>query len=245
MAAISCPHCSQPFDVPDDTPAKSVRCPHCHQSLAPGNAAVVSGEPPARPASTPDGDEALPPNRRDIAKRSSPWGPIFILGAAVALVLCVCAVPALFFFGAFRWFAVARQEAIHEAEAVRVAEKNADVAEMAKAQDPIREQQGFAKGVAEAVDAIAKDKLLLKEYPPLPAPAWHGDYIKLLREHCKCDYQVINAANLPKDQVAKIKGWNETMTEELKRRHGQTIIADLHAEAEKRWRGRIEPKEKK
>ena len=245
MAAISCPHCSQSFDVPDDTPAKSVRCPHCHQSLAPGNAAVASGEPPERPASTPDGVDAPPRERRDIAKKSSPLGPILIVGAVVVLVLCVCAAPALLFLGAVPFFAVVNQEAIQDAEAVRVAEKNVAVADMAKVQGPNLELQGFAKGVAEATDAIAKDKLLLKEYPPLPAPAWHGDYIKLLRERCKCDYQVINAANLPKEQVDEIKGWNETMTAELARRHGKTIIADLHAEAEKRWRGRIEPKEKK
>ena len=247
MAAISCPHCSQAFDVPDDTPAKSVRCPHCHQSLAPGNAAVASGEPPARPASTSDDVDAQPRERRDIAKKSSPLGPILIVGAVVVLVLCVCAVPALLFLGAaFPFVAAEREQAVLEAEADRgVAEKKVAVAEMAKVQGPNLELQGFAKGVAQATDAIAKDTLLLKEYPPLPAPAWHGDYIKLLRERCKCDYQVINADNLPKDQVDEIKGWNETMTAELARRHGKTIIADLHAEAEKRWRGRIEPKEKK
>ena len=130
MAAISCPHCSQSFEVPDDTPAKSVRCPHCHQSLAPGNAAMASGEPPERPASTPDGDDALPRERRDIAKKSSPLGPILIVGAVVVLVLCVCAAPALLFLGGFSFFAVARQEAIQEAEAVRVAEKNVVVDEI-------------------------------------------------------------------------------------------------------------------
>jgi hypothetical protein len=239
MATISCPHCSQSFDVPDDTPAKSVRCPHCHQSLAPGNAAVASGEPPARPASTPSGADALPRARRDIARKSSSLGPILIVGAVVVLVLCVCAVPGLVFLGAVPWFAVGRMEAVQREDAIGVAENKVAVAEMAKAAVKL-EPQGFAKGVAEATDAIAKEKLLLKEYPPLPAPAWHGDYIKLLQERCQCDYQVINGADLPKDQVDEIKGWNETMTAELARRHGKTIIADLHAEAEKRWRDRIE-----
>jgi hypothetical protein len=88
----------------------------------------------------------------------------------------VCTVPALLFLGAFPFFAVARKEAaIREAEAVRAAEKNLPIAEIAKDQGPNLELQGFAKGVAQATDAVAKDKLLLKEYPPLPAPAWHDD----------------------------------------------------------------------
>jgi hypothetical protein len=75
------------------------------------------------------------------------------------------------------------------------------------------------------------------------APAWHVDNIKLIRERCKCDYQAINAANLPKEQADEIK--DETITAELARRRGKTILVDLVAKAEKRWRGRIEPKEKK
>jgi hypothetical protein len=207
---------------------------------------VASGEPPARPASTADGDDALPRERRDVAKKSSPMGPILIVGAIVVVVLCVCAAPAVLFFGAaVPFFAVGRQEAIHEAQAVRVAEENVAVAEkMAKAPDPKLGLQGFAKGAAEADDAIAKDKLLLKEYPPLPAPAWHGDYIKLLKERGKCDYQVING-KLAKDQEDEIKGWNETTFRELERRHGPMIIAEMHKEAEQTWRARIEGKDKK
>jgi hypothetical protein len=185
----------------------------------------------------------MPHERRDISKpSSSALTPVLIIGAVVVLVLCVCAVPALFFTG-FGFFAVARNEARH-AEAVAVAEKNMAVAEMAKAPDPKVELQGFAKGAADAADAIAKDKLLWKEYPPLPAPAWHGDYIKLLKERCKCDYQVING-KLNKVQEDEIKGWNDTMRAELARRHGPTILADLNTEAEKRWRARIDEKGKK
>jgi hypothetical protein len=37
---------------------------------------------------------------------------------------------------------------------------------------------------------------------------------------------VINAAKLPIDQVDEIKGWNETITAELARRHGNAVIAE-------------------
>jgi hypothetical protein len=136
----------------------------------------------------------------------------------------------------------------HQQEAVALAAqedaRRAAEDQVAKA-EAAKQLPGFAKGVADAKDAVAKDKLLLKEYPPLPAPGWHGEYTKLLKERCKCDYQVIGAANLPKDQQDEIRGWNETMQAELRRRHGATIIEDLNKEAEKRWRARIKPKENK
>jgi len=261
MATISCPHCSQSLELPDDEVANTVRCPKCEQSFAaPASSALASGEPPARsgnaeagvtekapsakaPAEPDFADFPVPRARRDAAEKGSLVLPIVLVAGALMLGLCVCAAPAVIFLGLLLPVRMAhQQEAVALAaqeDARRAAEDQVARAEAAK------QLPGFAKGVADAKDAVAKDKLLLKEYPPLPAPGWHGEHIKLLKEKCKCDYQVIGDQNLPKDQQEEIRGWNETMQAELRRRHGPTIIADLNKEAEKRWRDHIKPKENK
>jgi hypothetical protein len=186
----------------------------------------------------------VPRDRRDIAKKSSPALLILIVAGVALLGLCVCGAPIVLFLG-FMPVALVREER-------RAAEVERDaVDQMARAEEAMKAEvmkaeeakaaRGLAKGVAGANDAIAKDKLLLKEYPPLPAPGWHGEYVKLLKERCKCDYQVI-AGKLAKEQEDEIKGWNETIQAELRRRHGEMIIADLQKEAEQRWRARIKGK---
>ena len=156
--------------------------------------------------------------------------------------MCLAA-PAALFLGFFQVREVRRAE-VNAAVAQEEVAIKVEVAKQVDAAKAIL--RGHAKGVADAKQAIAKDALLLKEYPPLPAPAWHGEYIKLLKERCKCDYQVIGEPNHAKEQQDEIKGWNESIQAELRqRRHGETIFADLHKEAESRWRDRIQPKEKK
>lgn len=94
------------------------------------------------------------------------------------------------------------------------------------------------KGAKEATDAIAAGTLVLKEYPPLPSPAWQGHYIRLLKERCNVDYQV---PELPKgvaeaDFIQEIQGWNEVMTAEIRKRFGNDILKQLHEEAEAKWK---------
>jgi hypothetical protein len=255
MTTVTCPHCSQAFEIAEDAATKSVRCRHCDQEFAPGNSALASGAPPVRPghaetavtdkapaaASTRDADDRMPAERRDIAKKSSSAaGPILIIGAVIAVGLCVCVAPALLFLGGFSFFAV-QHDVRQERAAVAQAAEDKAIIEVGRAPVPLK---GVAKGRADAADAIAKEKLLWKEYPPLPGPAWHGEYIKLLKERCKCDYQVIQGP-LAKDQEDEIKGWNEAINAELIRRHGPNILGDLQAEAEKNWRAGIGAKEKK
>jgi predicted Zn finger-like uncharacterized protein len=262
MASTACPHCSQAFDVAADSAGKTVQCPQCKQTFTPVPSAVASGEPPTRTANSETGitdtaplgrperhDHSEPRERRDIGKKSSLALPIAIVAGVAALALCVCGAPAAVFFLALIPHRVARQEAAVAEARVELAQAQADeqVAiakeQVAKAKEVANGLRGFAKGSADAKDAIAKEKLLLKEHPPLPAPGWHGEYIKLLKDKCKCDYIVIGQPKLPKEQVEEIRGWNETMQSELRRRHGETIIADLHKEAESRWRDRIKAKE--
>lgn len=242
MASFTCPHCSQAFENAEDA-GKSVRCPHCQGEFVPEDGAVASGRPLPRPTqadtsvtgkapaskkSADDDDERMSPERRDIARKpSSAAGPILIIGAVVVVTLCICAAPALLFIGVFPFFAVREQRgqaAVMEVEAQAMPPM--EVAEVAVA------VRGLAKGKADAEAEIARNKLLLKEYPPSPAPPWQGDYVKLLQERCKCDYQVIQG-KLAKAQEDEIKGWNEAMNAELVRRHGANIIANLQDEAQK------------
>jgi len=266
---VRCPKCEQTFATPassalasGEPPARSVNA----------EAGVTEKAPSAKAPAEPDfSNFPVPRERRDAAEKGWPVLPIVLVAGALMVGLCVCAVPGVILLGLLLPVRMARQQ---EAEAVaaqqearRAAEDHAVVAleEARAAEDQAvaawekaqrealdhaakakaAKAPGFAKGVVDAMDAIAKDKLLLKEYPPLPAPGWHGEYIKLLKERCKCDYRVIGVANLPKDQQDEIWGWNETMQAELRLRYGATIIEDLNKEAEKRWRARIKPKENK
>jgi hypothetical protein len=266
---VRCPKCEQTFATPvssalasGEPPARSVNA----------DAGVTEKTPSPKAPGEPDfSDFPVPRERRDVAEKRSLVLPIVLVAGAAMLGLCVCAAPGVIFLGLLLPVRMARQEEAHavaaQVEAQRAAEDQAVVAreEARAAEDQAvaawekaqrealdhaarakaAKAPGFVKGVADAMDAIAKDRLLLKEYPPLPAPGWHGEYTKLLKERCKCEYQVIGAAKLPKDQEDEIWGWNETMRAELRLRHGATIIEDLNKEAEKRWRARLKPKEKK
>jgi hypothetical protein len=94
-----------------------------------------------------------------------------------------------------------------------------------------------AKGAKDAADAIAAGTLKIKEYPPLPSPAWQGEYIRLLKERCNVDYEV---PQLPKgmsedDFRQEIQGWNETMTAEINMRFGDGTVGKLQEEAQAKW----------
>lgn len=261
---VRCPKCEQTFA----TPASSALA----RGAPPGRsvntqAGVTENAPSAKAPAEPDSaDFRMPRERRDVAEKKSLLLPIALVVGAAMLGLCVCAAPGVIFLGllpvrmAHQQEAVAvmaqraaEDQAVAALEEARAAEDQA-VAAWEKAQRDALDHAakakaakapGFAKGVADATEAIAKGKLLLKEYPPLPALGWRGEYIKLLKEKCKCDYQVIGDRDLPEDKQDEIGAWNVTMQSELRRRHGATIIEDLNKEAEKHWRARIKPKENK
>jgi hypothetical protein len=103
-----------------------------------------------------------------------------------------------------------------------------------------------AKGVRDAMVATKAGSLKLKEYPPLPSPAYQGEYISLLKERCGVDYE---APTLPPgvseaDFIQEVRGWNETMEPEIQRKFGPDILTRLQEEAEKRWRGKIHKPDK-
>ena len=99
------------------------------------------------------------------------------------------------------------------------------------------------KGRREAAEAIAAGALKLKEYPPLPSPAEHGEYVTLLRDRYGVGYEV---PALPPgvgeaDFAREVRGWNEVASAEVERRHGAGILQQLREEARRRWRERINP----
>jgi hypothetical protein len=96
------------------------------------------------------------------------------------------------------------------------------------------------KGRREANETAAAGTLRLREYPPTPASAQHGEYIDLLKEK-GIGYQVLSlpAGVADADFRAEIAGWNEVMQAEITKKFGPTVLADLLEEANKRWEERV------
>lgn len=93
---------------------------------------------------------------------------------------------------------------------------------------------GRDQGIQQASEAIARDMLILKEYPPLPYPPGHNIYTALLRDRCGVTFEVIDQlpAGVTAEQFREeISGWNSTMESEIKRRFGEDIFEKLQSEA--------------
>lgn len=99
---------------------------------------------------------------------------------------------------------------------------------------------GREKGATDAASAIAAGKLKLKEYPPLPYPPGHGEYLQLLRDRCGIEYEVVKlpAGVDENDFIMEVQGWNEVMKAEIKRQHGADIFGRLEAEAQAAWQSK-------
>jgi hypothetical protein len=105
---------------------------------------------------------------------------------------------------------------------------------------------GRERGAKEAAGAITAGTLKLKEYPPLPSPAGHQEYIRLLRERCGVEYEV---PQLPPgvsegDFIQEVRGWNDTMKAEIERRFGAGILGRLQDEGQRRWQEKARPQGK-
>jgi hypothetical protein len=92
------------------------------------------------------------------------------------------------------------------------------------------------KGAKAAAATIAAGTLTLREYPPLPYPPGHQEYVKLLRERCGVGSQVPRLpAGVPEAGfIEEVRGWNDVMEAEIERRYGVGIFAELRAEAARR-----------
>lgn len=91
--------------------------------------------------------------------------------------------------------------------------------------------RGREKGVRDAKEALAAGKLMLKEYPPLPSPAGHNEYVALLRKKCGVDYKVISTPGFSEKLKQEVWGWNEVMETEIERKFGADIFQQLRDEA--------------
>lgn len=94
-------------------------------------------------------------------------------------------------------------------------------------------QKKFAdKGVREANASISKGKLILKEYPPLPYPAGHNEYVQLLQSKCGVTWECLPSDHpgRPADIRAEVQAWNETMEAEIRKRFGEHIFSELRAQ---------------
>jgi hypothetical protein len=102
---------------------------------------------------------------------------------------------------------------------------------------------GREKGAREAADAIAAGTLKLKEYPPLPSPPGHQEYVELLRERCGVGYEVprLPPGVAQADFIQEVRGWNEAVKAKVKQKHGAGIFEQLHEEARKRWQEKVNP----
>ncbi|MSR31762.1 MAG: hypothetical protein EXR99_09680 [Gemmataceae bacterium] len=116
---------------------------------------------------------------------------------------------------------------------VRLPKKNAGGKQPVAAELSIHTANAAEKMAAEGI-------ILFKEYPPLPSPPGHGEYIQLLKERCKADYLLVKDTGLNEKDQEKLRllvqNWNEIMNGELEKKFGPDMRAKLQKEGEDKWR---------
>lgn len=94
----------------------------------------------------------------------------------------------------------------------------------------------FDTGAAAARLSIEQDRLLLKEYPPLPYPPGQNFYVELLEKECGVKSIVGKPGDTPEEQfIQQMRGWNSVMRPEIQRRFGEDIFERLQAEAQRQF----------
>jgi hypothetical protein len=96
------------------------------------------------------------------------------------------------------------------------------------------------KGMKAAVADIEAGKLKVKSRP-LPDPAWHGRYVKLLKKECGVEWEMVTDKFEDK-LVAEMGGYNDVMRVEIEHRFGWGILGKLAKRAEAEFRNSIEKK---
>jgi hypothetical protein len=92
---------------------------------------------------------------------------------------------------------------------------------------------GREKGLRDAERDREAGILKLKEYPPLPYSLDEIRYIKLLKERCGVEHEVLGAGN-DQDLRAEAQAYNGVMTAAIRKKFGEDILARLREEASKR-----------
>ena len=95
-------------------------------------------------------------------------------------------------------------------------------------------QKAKTKGQQAAEQDIAQGILKEKEYPAMPYSLQEINYVKLMKEECGVQRELVRAPNDSKEIRAEVAGYNDVMHAEIRRRFGGDIIQKLRAKAEKR-----------
>ncbi len=92
---------------------------------------------------------------------------------------------------------------------------------------------GKEKGIQDAERDRENGVLKLKEYPPLPYSLTDINYIKLLKERCGVEHEVLGPGN-DKELRAEAQAYNSIMTAAIRKKFGNDILTQLRQEASKR-----------
>ena len=90
------------------------------------------------------------------------------------------------------------------------------------------------KGMQDAVADLEKGHLRIKEYP-LPAPAWHLDFVELLKRECGIEWVNVDMREVledPNHPRSELNGYNSVMQYEIEQRFGPGILTKLKKRAE-------------
>ena len=82
-------------------------------------------------------------------------------------------------------------------------------------------------GVKAALADLEKGILKQKEYPPLPSPAFHVTYKRLLRTECGVAWEVVKSPKYSEALQASVAGYNDVMRAEVEHRFGRDILKKL------------------
>jgi hypothetical protein len=92
---------------------------------------------------------------------------------------------------------------------------------------------GKEKGLRDAEHDREKGILKLKEYPPLPYSLDEIRYIKLLKERCGVEHEVLGPGD-EQELRAEAQAYNSVMTAAIRKKFGDDILSRLRKEASKR-----------
>lgn len=95
------------------------------------------------------------------------------------------------------------------------------------------QKAGTEKGIQDAERDRDKGILKMKEYPPLPYSLTDIKYIKLLKERCGVEHEVLGPGN-DKELRAEAQAYNNIMSAAIRKKFGNDILSQLREEASKR-----------
>jgi hypothetical protein len=91
--------------------------------------------------------------------------------------------------------------------------------------------RGAQKGTQDAERDRQAGILKLKEYPPLPYSLAEMQYIKLLKERCGVEHEVLSGPGQDQELRAETEAYNRVMTAAIQNQFGADILGKLRREA--------------